>query len=113
MKLTREPITFDELKEGEHVIRHETTSRSNPDGTYSIFFRDKLIAVLFFDGTVRIFTAGMEKNAVTKKRYNMVLLPLGKFIIESDKLWWLCNKGKYREEEVEPKLFNENMVVSP
>jgi hypothetical protein len=110
MKSTKEPITFDELKEGKHKIRNNTFSVSNEDNTFDIFFKDQRLAVIYFQGTLRIYPPGLNKTEACRKRLNLILAPLGRVVVPVNKTWWICHKTP-NPNRTDPKLFNETMVI--
>lgn len=71
MKRAREKISIDELKPGSRLIRANTRSTENEDGSYSIYLHDNLIAILYFNGAARLFSAGWKTN-LTKQRLNLI-----------------------------------------
>jgi hypothetical protein len=110
MKSTKEPITFDELKEGKHKIRNSTYSLSSEDNTFDIFFNDSRLATIYFQGTVRIYPPGLNKTEACRKRLNLILEPLNRVVVPVNNLWWICHKVP-NPQFTDPKLFNDIMVI--
>lgn len=111
MKSTKEPIIFDELKEGIHKIRNGTYSKINPDGTYNIVFNDKVLATIFFEGSVKVYAQPFNKTEAARKRLNLILEPVGKIMVSVNGQWLICNKSKNRAD-TNPKLFVETLMIN-
>ena len=107
----RTPITYDELKPGSHLIRNNTRSKENEDGTFNIYLHGNLIAVLYFDGSVRIYSGGW-KTKTTRQRLDR-LLTSGNWNFFTDRGKWNVYSRLTSREPVMKIPFTEGMLISP
>lgn len=110
LKRVREPISYEELKPGNNKIRNNTRSVENEDGTYSIYLHDNLIATIYFDGSVRIFSGGWHSR-LTSQRLNRILHFTNWGLYTEKGQWMVC----YYESSRKPPIrlpFKEGMLLS-
>lgn len=116
MSTINEPINFEELKEGEHEVRPNLISKSNPDGTFNISYKEFLLATVFFQGTVKLYSAWFSKNneeAYIKNCFDAILAPLNKVSVNVKDNWFICNKGQVNRQQVKPVPFKNILVINP
>lgn len=111
MKSTREPITYDELKPGSRLIRSNTRATENEDGTFNIYLHDNLIAILYFEGSVRVYSAGY-RTVTTKQRLNNLLSHTNWRIYQTNFKWevWKVTSSRLQEIVIP---FQDGMLLSP
>ncbi len=80
MHLLTLSLLLDKLK-ADQSLGYATRSVEQPDGTFDVFFRDELIAKLYFNGAVKLFVPS-KITATTINRYNMLLEHLGIEVLE-------------------------------
>ena len=111
MKRTREAITYDELEPGTHKIRRNTVSLEKEDGTFDIYLHGNLIATLYFEGSVRIFSGGWTSR-LTQQRINRLLNHLNYSVWTTNGEWdvYYCISSRDPHEKIP---FKEGMLLSP
>lgn len=71
MHLIKLRLLFDTIR-ATKSIGYATRAEENADGTFDIFFRNELIAKLYFNGAVKLFVPSKITPA-TIERYNKLL----------------------------------------
>ena len=105
MLSTKVPITYEELREGMNVVRNNTISKSYPDGTFDIFLHNNLIATLYFNGSVKVYSGG-HRTATTKQRLNLLLKHLDSFVFQSRGEWFI------RRDYLDVNPFKDGEIVN-
>jgi hypothetical protein len=109
MKLAREPIIYSELKSGSHLIYNNTRAEENEDGTYSIYLHKNLIAIMYFNGAVRLYSAGY-KTATTKQRLNNLIYHTNARLFRNNGEWFIS--VLYKNKTTLILEFEEGILVT-
>lgn len=92
MERVTKPIRYDELRPGKRFIRLNTQSVSNEDGSYNILLHGNLIAILYFDGSIQIYSGGW-KSKTTKQRLNLLINHTGLYLFSFQRTWLFQMRG--------------------
>ncbi len=105
----RTPIKYEELKPGNNKIRYNTRSVENEDGTFSIYLHNNLIGIMYFEGSVRIFSGGWHSR-LTRQRLAL-LINCTNWNIYSEKGEWILHHCVSSRQNPLNVRFKEGLLI--